>query len=204
MTTEQPVTEKPAEVVEEAKKPRVYSEEEWGKNTSKLQKQITALERERDTVRQQAATTEAELQQIREELELSGLTDEDEKKLRRELAKSRRELDQRQAIIRDAEQELGRRAKEFFAEQLAAQYGVDKDSLMEFGTVVEMRAAALEAEVTRLKAEKEKPAAKPKPEPLSAQESGEALVSRKRVQDMTDAEFGPFWEAFKARNAAAR
>lgn len=214
--TQQETAEKLAEVpaplkegetpkVEESKKqPRVYSEEEWNKNTSKLQKQIANLERERGETRQELTQTKADIQSMKDELELSNLTDEEEKKLRRELGQARRELAQREKTIQDAEQELGRRAKEFFAEQLAAQYGVEKDSLMEFGTVAEMRAAALEAENTKLKAEREKPAAKEKETlpPPPRHESGESLIPKKRVQDMTDQEFGPFWEQFKRRNAA--
>lgn len=187
---------------EEAKKPRVYSEEEWNKNQSKLQRQVTGAERERDEARQAVSKINADLQALREELELSGLTDEDERKVRQAIAKDRRELAQEKERMAGATQELRRRVKELLAGEKAQEYGVSKEELMELDTAEEMDIAGLKAQNARLLAEKAKPAPKAPAEPAPAHESGESLIPRKRVEDMTEKEFGEYWPQFKSDNAA--
>lgn len=186
---------------EEPKKPRLYSEEEWNKNQSKLDKRVAAAERERDAERQRVQALAAEVQGLKDDLELSGLTDEDERTARRTLAQSRRELTQRQETLAAAEQELGRRAREHFAETIAAQYGVPKEDLLEFTTVAEMKAAGLEAENARLKAEKEKPAPIPRRRG-TGQDTGESVKPGKGPLEMSADEFNKDWE--RQKRAALR
>ena len=157
---------------------------------SKLTEELESLKSERDTAKRELGLFEAEL---------SNPSDTDDTvAVKKKLLGKHRELDRREAELRDRETKIEKALRKSRAQELAAAHGVDADVLL---SVEDMEKEALRLENERLS--KDRQSAAEKQPSNRVYERGAPPLSQKMVQQMSDKEFGEYLERQK-REAALR
>lgn len=149
--------------------PRVYSEEEWDKRQSSIDKQVADIRKQHDEAlvqsRKQYDETLAQLEARQDAEFLSkveeggGDVDAAKRILARDQAarKRERDIEGRENTMKSQILQLGEVAKQNDANRLAKEYGVDADELLKANDPAEMERIALKLALEASKVEAKKP-----------------------------------------------
>jgi vacuolar-type H+-ATPase subunit I/STV1 len=184
------------------------SAEDFARWRSGSDRRISVAEKSRDEANQAVQKVRDEVQELRTETELSGLDDEEERTKRRELARLQQDLDRRERQLAEEKTTLNQVGRRMYARDIAREYDVEEESLLELPSIDAMRAAAANAALQKLRAnggkgEKEEKEETAPPVARSRTEAGEALRHKKTPLEMTNEEFDTYW-ASQRREAAQR